>query len=45
MTKCEDCEHDLPHTWNRECAAGRLRLRDCNESILLVCSSFEKRRK
>jgi len=43
MTKCEDCKHDLPHTWNRECAAGRLRLRDCDQSIMLVCSSFEKR--
>jgi len=42
MTNCENCKHDLPHTWNHECNAGILRLRDCNKSIMLVCSSFEK---
>lgn len=43
MTDCKNCKYDLPHTWNHECAAGRERLRDCNQSIMLVCSSFDKK--
>jgi len=39
MTACFNCEHDKPGY--RICDADRLRLKNWDESIRLICTSFE----
>ena len=39
MSICKNCEHDKPGY--RLCRVGVLRLKDCDLSIRLICTSFE----
>lgn len=39
MTNCYNCNHNKPGY--RLCYANRLRLKDCNTFVRLVCNSFE----